>query len=96
MTHTCTKTHRCRGQSWGRKAGKGSFALAGFPTDQARATLEPDGPKMLNIYDGSFQGVWGLMVGSLWEGMKEFILNWGNPSRLESNVGDSGRSPLDH
>lgn len=45
--------------------GKDSFALAGFPSDQARATLEPGGPKMLNRRDGSFHHVGELMAGTL-------------------------------
>lgn len=50
---------RVQGTELGQEVTDGNFALAGFPTDQARATLEPDGPKMLNRWDGSFQCVGG-------------------------------------
>lgn len=48
-----------------QESREGSFALAGFPTDQARATLEPDG-QILNRWDGSFQCVRRLMAGTSW------------------------------
>lgn len=48
-----------QGTELGQEAREGNFALAGFPTDQARATLEPDGPKMLNRWDGPFQRIGG-------------------------------------
>lgn len=89
MTHTCTKTHRCRGQSWGRKAGKVALPWLGFP-------LTKPGPLWSLMVlrcstDGMVQCVGKLMAGTLWEGMR-FILNWENPSRLECSPGDSGRS----
>lgn len=74
-----------------QESREGSFALAGFPTDQARATLEPDG-HILNRWDGSFQCVRRLMAGTLW-GRDEVYSELGNPSRLEYSPGDSGRSP---
>lgn len=47
------KDTQVQGTELGQEGREGSFALAGFPTDQARATLEPNGPKMLNRWDGS-------------------------------------------
>lgn len=79
------KDTQVQGTELGQEGREGSFALAGFPTDQARATLEPDGPKMLNRWDGSFQCVGKPMVGTMWEGMR-FILNWDNPSSLECSL----------
>lgn len=57
-----THMHRdtqVQGTELGQEVTEGNFTLAGFPTDQARATMEPDGLRMLNRWDGSFQCVQG-------------------------------------
>lgn len=51
------KDTQVQGTELGREAREGGFALAGWPTDQARAIPEPDGPKMLNRWVGAFQCV---------------------------------------
>lgn len=74
------KDIQVQGTELGQEAREGNFSLAGFPTDQVRATLEPDGPKMLNRWDRGTDG--GHTVGT-----DEFILNWSNPLRLECTPG---------
>lgn len=67
----------------GQEGGESSSALAGFPADQARATLEPDGPKTLDGWDGEHSSVMGnWWWGTSWEGMR-LIPDRDNSSSLD-------------
>lgn len=56
------KDIQVQGTELGQEAREGNFSLAGFPTDQVSATLEPDGLKMLNRWGRGTDG--GHTVGS--------------------------------